>query len=381
MTSSEPDPVILCQDLIRCESVTPADDGAQDVLIKALGPLGFDCHDVTSGNIRNTFFRYGDGGPHFCFAGHTDVVPPGNEKDWSHPPFSGHIDKDGTVYGRGTADMKGNIAAFVAAAGQFLKKHDAFVGSISLLITGDEEAEAIHGTEPVLRWMSDTGHIPDVCLVGEPSNPERLGQVMKIGRRGSLHCELTLRGTQGHVAYPDKADNPIPRLAALLNTLSKTELDKGSDHFPPSSLQITTVDAGNPAQNVIPSRIYAHFNIRYSDQWSADTLTSHISDLIAPYLKDGDTLNWRNFGDSFLTSPGEFTDQVSEAIRDVTGMLPEMKTDGGTSDARFIQKYCPVVEFGLVNATIHQVDERTTVSDLKDLSTIYLRILERYFKT
>lgn len=378
MSSSAPDPVELTRDLVRCASVTPLDEGAQDILIDTLKNMGFRNWDVTRENIRNTFFRIGDSGPHFCFAGHTDVVPAGDESLWRHPPFSGAIE-NGILYGRGTADMKGNVAAFVAATGRFLEKNGRPAGSISLLITGDEEDEAINGTVKVLEWMKEHGHIPDMTLVGEPSNLNKVGEAVRIGRRGSLTCYLKLTGKQGHVAYPEKAENPIPRMARILSHISDLKLDDGNDYFAPSSLQISTVDVGNPADNVIPAQINAEFNVRFNDHWNSDTLKEYLISEMRPHLKEGDTIDWRLSGESFITQPGEYTDMVCEAIEDMTGLKPEMNTGGGTSDARFVQAYSPVVEFGLVNKTIHQTDEHVPVKDLETLTRIYERILEKFF--
>lgn len=379
MTSSARDPVALCQALIRCPSITPLDAGAQDILIEALKPLGFEVYDVTRGEVRNTFFRIGTDGPHFCFAGHTDVVPPGDETKWTHPPFSAHIDDNGVMTGRGTADMKGNVAAFVAAAAQYIQENGPPKGSLSFLITGDEEGKAVDGTEPVLRWMREHGHIPDFCLVAEPSNPEKIGEVMKIGRRGSINCIITMKGKQGHVAYPHKADNPIPRMSQLLSALTSHDLDTGSDYFPPSSLQISTVDVGNPAHNIIPGKISATFNVRFNDLWSSDKLKRHLLDLMKDYLRADDEIEWHCHGESFLTRPGQYTDMAVEAIKDITGSDPALKTDGGTSDARFVQAYCPVVEFGLVNKSIHQIDENIKVDDLKTVTSVFKRLLEKFY--
>ena len=381
-----PDPVDICQSLIRCRSVTPTDAGAQDVIFKYLTPFGFDVHDVTRGDdtgeeIRNSFFSFGNKqtGPHFCFAGHTDVVPPGDETLWSYPPFDAVVE-NGNIYGRGASDMKGNIAAFMAASCEFIQENGTPKGTISLLITGDEEARAVNGTKKVLEWMDRTDNIPDFCLVGEPSNPEKIGEVLKIGRRGSLSCFLTFKGRQGHVAYPHKADNPIPRMTALLADLTSAPVDNGSEYFPPSSLQVSTVDVGNTAHNVIPAEITATFNVRFNDLWSEETLKAHLKDRFAPYLKNPeDEISWHCHGESFLTTPGPVTSQIAGAITEVTGLTPDMRTDGGTSDARFIHKYCPVIEFGLVNKTIHQTDENVSTESLYTLTKIYKRILEKFF--
>lgn len=371
------DALAYAQALLKCPSVTPEDAGAQDVIINALKPLGFEIHDVTRETIRNTFLRLGTGGPHICFAGHTDVVPAGDLSSWHVPPFEGEV-KNGMLYGRGAADMKGNIACVMAAVELFIKQHGAPDGSFSLLITGDEEAEAVNGTQKVLEWMSEEKHIPDVCLVCEPTNPEYLGQEVKIGRRGSLSGHITVRGKQGHVAYPDLADNPLPGLVKLLDALSSAILDRGSAYFPPTSVQITTIDVGNTAMNVIPAQGRASFNIRFNDRWTAATLEAKLREILG---KTGVSyiLKTSSNAESFLTPPGEWSHLVIAAVEDVTGHKPVGTTFGGTSDARFVQKYCPVVEFGLVNKTIHQIDEHVAVADLETLTKIYLKILEKYF--
>lgn len=385
MTSCAPDLLKLTRDLLRCRSITPEDAGAQDVLIHALETLGFEHWDVTRGDkstnmIRNTFFRHGRQGPHLCFAGHTDVVPPGDESLWSFDPFSATVDNN-ILYGRGSADMKANVTAFIIAVKRFMQLFPDFKGSISLLITGDEEGEAVYGTAPVLEWMKANDHIPDFCLVGEPSNPERLGDAMKIGRRGSLTCKLVLKGRQGHVAYPDKADNPVPRMAELISRLNEKPLDEGSKFFPPSSLQVSTVDVGNAADNVIPGAVKATFNVRYSDCWDMMGLRAYLEEIMNPFLNKGDEVKWRDSARSFLTEPSAYTDMMAQSVNDITGRFPELKTDGGTSDARFIYHYCPVVEFGLVNKTIHQTDEHVPLEDLENLTQIYTRFLERFFKS
>lgn len=376
------DPVPLAQSLIRCASVTPEDDGAQAVLKKFLKPLGFDIHNLPfEGNgsypVKNFFARLGTAGPHLCFCGHTDVVPAGDEAAWTHPPFSAKID-DGKLYGRGASDMKGNIAAFAAAVADYLDGQKTPKGSISFLITGDEEADSINGTEPVLRWMKENGHTPDVCLVGEPTNPSQLGQEVKIGRRGSLSGEITLKGKQGHVAYPDLADNPLAKLAHVLDMLSRYVFDMGSAFFPRTNLEITTIDVGNPAHNVIPAEGKATFNIRFSDRWTRETLSEKLYELLDATGYDYHLHLWGN-AESFLTQPGEWTHLVAESVEAETGLKPKLTTNGGTSDARFIASYCPVVEFGLTNATVHQVDEHLAVDDLRKLTEIYRSILIRYF--
>jgi succinyl-diaminopimelate desuccinylase len=373
----------ITQNLIRFPSITPEDCGAQDYLKSILRGAGFDIFDLPfDGNgsypVHNFFARIGKGGPHLCFAGHTDVVPAGDEAAWSIPPFSGEI-VEGKIIGRGASDMKGCIAAFIAATLSHLAdKKDSLKGSISFLITGDEEKEAVNGTVRVLEWMKEHGHIPDVCLVGEPSNADIMGQEMRIGRRGSLTGKLTVHGKQGHAAYPERADNPVPRMIALLQALEHAVFDAGSAHFPPTNLEITTVDVGNTADNVIPTKISASFNLRFSDQWTAQSLEEKIRAIL-----DGVTpqyeLRFLRGAHSFLTKPGAWTSLVAQAVNTVTGKTPKLGTGGGTSDARFVAAYCPVVEFGLINQTIHQVDEHCILADLEICEAIYRQILKIYF--
>lgn len=378
-------PLALAQDLIRCASVTPADAGALGELQHALESLGFVCHRLPfsqegTADVDNLYARLGTEGPNFCFAGHTDVVPTGDLKGWTVDPFKGEV-IDGVLFGRGASDMKGAIAAFVAAAARFKDKHNGKLpGSISLLITGDEEAYAINGTVKVLQWLKDKGEKLDVCIVGEPTNPLKLGQMMKIGRRGSLVGYLTVFGTQGHTAYPQLADNPVPRMLKMLTAITEHKLDEGTAHFQPTTLEISTIDVGNSASNVIPPQISATFNIRFSDAHSSASLIEWLKatfDKIAGNTK----YEFRTHitGESFLTPPGPFNDLVAGAVKDVTGTDPDRSTTGGTSDARFITKHCPVVEFGLVGQTMHKADERTAVADMDQLAEIYLACLERYF--
>ena len=376
------DTLSLAQALIRCPSITPEDSGALGVLKTALIPLGFEITDLPfeghgSYPVQNFFARRGRSGPHLCFAGHTDVVPPGDTSAWSVPPFEGAV-KDGRLIGRGASDMKGNIAAFVGAVAAYLKSGAADKGSISLLITGDEEKDAVNGTARVLEWMADTGNMPDVCIVGEPSNPEFMGQEIKIGRRGSLTGKLIVRGKQGHVAYPNRADNPIPRLIKYLDLLTTAVFDKGSAFFPPSNLEVTTIDVGNTADNVIPANGAATFNIRFSDRWSGETLEAKIRTLLDS-ISPAYELRVTRGAESFITQPGEFTHLVSAAVEHCTGHKPALTTGGGTSDARFVAKYGPVVEFGMINSSIHQVDEYCTLADLEKCEMIYHEILKRYF--
>ena len=377
------DPVELAQALIRCESVTPAEGGAIALLATELESRGFECHRLTfsdegTPDVDNLYARRGSDGPNFCFAGHTDVVPTGEPKSWSDPPFAAKL-RDGVLYGRGASDMKGAIAAFVAAVDRFLAARDTAPGSISLLITGDEEGPAINGTVKVLDWLEQRGERIDHCLVGEPTNPDALGEMVKIGRRGSLTGWLTVRGTQGHVAYPHLADNPIPRLMRVLERLTGRRLDDGDDHFPPSNLEVTTVDVGNPATNVIPATARATFNIRFSPAQTSDGLKQWITDCCAAECPDHD-LELSVGAEPFLTPPGEFIERIAQAVADVTGRQPELSTTGGTSDARFITRHCPVAEFGLVGRTMHKIDEQADVADIEALTAIYLRVLERYFE-
>ena len=371
------DPVQLAADLIRFPSVTPEDAGAQAYLRKILTEQGFACTDLSFAGIKNLFTRVGDTGPHFCFCGHTDVVPPGDAAAWTHPPFAGEV-ADGNLYGRGAVDMKGNIAAFIAAAASFLEAHRNFKGSLSLLITGDEEGLAINGTVKVLNWMNKNDCLADAYLVGEPSNPERLGDEIKIGRRGSLTGTLHVRGVQGHVAYPHLADNPLPRLVKLLGALQSRVFDAGSAHFPATNFEITTIDTGNAAGNIIPALATAKFNIRFNDRWNAGTLEAELRRTLdgcdTPY-----NLTCISNAESFVTRTGVFTAQMSQAVEEVTGRKPALTTGGGTSDARFIAPYGPVVEFGLINRTMHKVDEYAAVEDVQQLMKIYARMLEIYF--
>ncbi|EPY03191.1 succinyl-diaminopimelate desuccinylase [Magnetospirillum fulvum] len=368
------DPLTLAQALIRRPSVTPEDAGAIDLLIDALTPMGFVCHEIRSATggpeIRNLYARRGTGGPNFCFAGHTDVVPPG--QGWSVDPFAA-LAIDGRLFGRGAADMKGGIACFVAAVAQMLAEGEPS-GSISLLITGDEEGRAIDGTVKVLDWLAARGETIDACLVGEPTNPRQLGEMIKIGRRGSLNARLRVIGTQGHSAYPHLADNPIPRLIEILRRLTEAPLDQGTPHFQPSTLALTTVDVGNPATNVIPAEARAGFNIRFNDLHSGESLTRWIEQ-VARESGGQVEVAVEVSGEAFLTPPGRLSDSLVSAIRAETGLTPELSTSGGTSDARFIRSVCPVVEFGLVGQTIHKADEHVAIADLAGLTAIYRRVL------
>ena len=384
--AAEMDIVELTRDLIKCASVTPTDAGALDVLQEALESLGFICHRLpfgtsVEGKVDNLYARLGSEGRNFCYAGHTDVVPPGRITDWSHAPFDASIE-DGLIYGRGATDMKGAIAAFVGAIKRFQTQCATggikIPGSISLLITGDEEGIAVNGTKRVLDWLAAKDEVIDHCLVGEPTNPERIGDIIKIGRRGSLNARVTVKGVQGHVAYPDVADNPISRLVKILLALTDHPLDMGTENFQPSNLEITSVDTGNETTNIIPAAASARFNIRFNTSHDGASLTKWINDLCKAYAKDFD-LDIHVSGEAFLTPPGELSQIVSEAIAGITGASPKLSTSGGTSDARFIKDICPVIEFGLISRTMHKTDECVSISDLKVLSDIYLSVLEQYF--
>jgi succinyl-diaminopimelate desuccinylase len=387
MSNSGESALQLAQDLIRCPSVTPRDAGALDVLVKALAPAGFACERLTftedgTAPVDNLFARFGYAPPHLCFAGHTDVVPPGDEQGWTHPPFAAELD-DGKLYGRGAADMKGAIACFAAAALDYVKAKGEFDGSISLLLTGDEEGPSINGTNKVLAWMDEKGACPDHCLVGEPTNANRIGDTVKIGRRGSLNGKLIVRGIQGHVAYPHLANNPVKGLVLALARLYDTPLDYGTAHFAPSNFEATSIDVGNPATNVIPATAEARFNIRYNDKHTPDTLQALLREQIELALAGTNlpfTLDFEPPSHSFLTKLGALDALLSEAVHEVSGLTPALSTDGGTSDARFIKAYCPVVEFGLLTATVHKVDEHVAVADLKQLTAIYRRFIELYFE-
>ncbi len=368
------DPLLLAQALIRRPSVTPEDAGAQDVLAEALGRLGFSVTRLRFGAIDNLFARIGTAGPHLCFAGHTDVVPAGTA-NWRADPFGGAV-HDGVLYGRGACDMKGGIAAFVAGAAQHLAA-GTLRGSISLLITGDEEGVATDGTVRVLEWMAAHGQIPDFCLVGEPTNPARLGEVIKIGRRGSITAHITVHGTQGHVAYPQRSDNPVHRLVRVLDALIAAPLDAGSDWFEPSSLQITSVDVGNPTHNLVPARAAATLNIRFNDRHSGAALAAWLRATIARHAERFD-LDTSIGGESFLTQPGAQVETLRRAVAAATGVEPRLDTGGGTSDARFIARYCPVAEFGLVGSTMHQADERVPVAELRALAETYRAVLAAF---
>lgn len=373
----------IAKKLISCPSVTPEDAGAQDYLAEILTEMGFECHRLPFGDgsdhVPNLFARIGTQGPHICYAGHTDVVPTGPLDKWTSPPFEPTI-RDGKLYGRGASDMKGSVAAFIAATSAYLEDNGTPKGSISLLITGDEEGPAINGTVKVLEWMEKHGHIPDVAIVGEPTNPSELGQEVKIGRRGSYNGTLRVNGKQGHVAYQHIADNPLPRLIQMLDMLARYEFDQGNEFFPPTNLEITTIDVGNEATNVIPNSGTAVFNIRFNNLWTSQSLHQKITDILTSTDMEYE-LDWHSGAESFMTEPGDWSDIVIKAVNDVTGKIPEITTSGGTSDARFVSQICPTIEFGPINDTIHQIDENAGLDVLEGTTKIYQKILELYFTT
>ncbi|MHA6287474.1 succinyl-diaminopimelate desuccinylase [Maricaulis sp. CAU 1757] len=375
------DPLPLARDLIRKPSITPAEAGALDRLQSALEGLGFECRRMPFEEVDNLYARRGTGSPCFMFAGHTDVVPPGPEADWQHAPFDA-TEADGMLWGRGASDMKGAIAAMVAAVSRHLDQDGDNNGSIAFLITGDEEGPGINGTKRVLAALAEEGERFDHCLVGEPTNPNQLGDTIKSGRRGSLNCEIRVVGRQGHVAYPERAENPIPPLLDLLSRLLARKLDDGAPHFQPSNLEVVTVDVGNPTTNVIPAEARARFNIRFNINHTGADLTRWIEDLSAAVGLHFDgrvETDIKVSGEAFLTPAGEFTSLLQDCVEAETGRRPALTTGGGTSDARFIQAYGPVAEFGLVGATMHQIDERVAISDIETLTRIYTRILDQYF--
>jgi succinyl-diaminopimelate desuccinylase len=384
MGIAEPvDPLELARQLIRCPSVTPSDAGALDVLQTVLEPRGFRCQRLTFASpgteaIDNLYARFGEQSPNFCFAGHTDVVPVGDAAGWSVDPFAGVV-KNCELIGRGAADMKGAIACFVAAADRLCRHFQGKLsGSISLLITGDEEGPAINGTAKVLDWLKARKETPDACLIGEPTNPSRLGQMVKIGRRGSLNGRLTVFGEQGHTAYPHLADNPIPKLARAVIALEDEPLDQGDGAFEPSHLALTSLDVGNPAFNVIPAQATAAFNIRYNTRQDPTSLEAWLKGkLDAMGLRY--RLSLEPGAEPFLAKGAKLGAELCAAVRDVLGLQPELSTSGGTSDGRFLYKYCEVAEFGMVGATAHKVDERIALEDLERLTAVYYRVLERYF--
>jgi succinyl-diaminopimelate desuccinylase len=392
MTSA--DPIENLATLIRCPSVTPAEGGALTALAAMLEPLGFTVERVTASepgmpDIENLYARIGTGGPHLMFAGHTDVVPVGNEAAWTHAPFGAEI-ANGEMFGRGAVDMKGGIACFVAAVARQIAKNGPPKGSLSFLITGDEEGPAVNGTIKLLQWAAERGERWDACLVGEPTNPDQLGDMIKIGRRGSVSGAITAHGVQGHAAYPHLADNAVRGIVALTDALMHPPFDAGTESFQPSNLEVTTIDVGNPATNVVPAEARAAFNIRFNDTWTAETVMAEIVrrlDAAAhdEKLRPGRTalrydIKWAERPSHvFLTRNNNLIASLSGAIEAVTGRAPKLSTTGGTSDARFIKDYCPVVEFGLVGQTMHMVDERVAVADLETLTVIYQTFIERWF--
>lgn len=388
MSAQHSPAVQYARNLIRCPSVTPVEGGALDYLERLLGGAGFKVDRVTftdsdTPNVENLFASIGSGSPHFVFAGHTDVVPPGDEADWSHAPFAGDI-VGGTLFGRGAVDMKGGVACFAAAALDFLAANGPeFGGKISFLITGDEEGPAVNGTVKLLQWAEEQGHRFDACIVGEPTNPNELGDAIKVGRRGSLSGTVVVTGVQGHAAYPENANNPIPGLMRLMSALDEVTFDGGNDRFQPSNLEIVTFDVGNPAFNVIPAKAEARFNIRFNDTWSLDTLKAKIQGILSDAASDD--LEWsvafrRDASESFLTRDETLIKALSNSVEAITGRTPALTTGGGTSDARFVKNYCPVVEFGLVGQTMHKVDECVALADVDGLTAIYRKFLDDYFQ-
>lgn len=380
------DPVALAQALIRCESVTPAEGGALTLLEGILTAAGFECHRMTFSepgfaDVENLYARLGNCGPNLCFAGHTDVVPAGDVDAWTAPPFAAEI-RDGILYGRGAVDMKGEIACFIAAVLRVLARGEKIPGSISLLITGDEEGDSVNGTAKLLDWLKERGEILHDCIVGEPSSKDVVGDEIKIGRRGSLNCELIVEGKQGHAAYPHLADNPVPKLARMIDRLSALVLDEGTTHFEPSRLNVTVISVPNTATNVIPALARARFNVRYNDAHTRADLEARLRDVCdaaALEVNARYTIKFSGTGDVFLTQTGPLVETALMAVQEVTGTAPRLSTGGGTSDARFIKDHCPVIELGLTNATIHQVDERVPVADLETLTRIYERFISLYF--
>ena len=376
------DPVELTAQLIRCPSVTPKEAGAIKLLEDMLSQHGFHCTRISRGGIENLFARWGSGktGRSFGFNGHTDVVPVGDLEKWTFDPFGAEIE-DGFMYGRGAVDMKSAVAAFVAAAVDFVNETPP-EGSVVITVTGDEEGDADHGTVAILDWMSEQGERIDHCLVGEPTCPEHLGEMIKVGRRGSMTAVITATGVQGHSAYPHRAKNPLPALAKLIDRLASHELDKGTEHFDPSTLAVTSIDTGNLANNVIPAKAKAVVNIRFNDRFTSNQLGIWLKQEAERISTETDieiSVETKVSGESFLTPPGELSSLVGRAIKNELGITPEMSTTGGTSDARFVKNVCPVVEFGLVGKTMHSVDERVDISQIHHLKSIYTRILKDYF--
>ncbi len=375
-------PIELTKTLINCRSVTPENDGAIEQVSHWLEEIGFKSEILNfkeegTASIKNLWSKMGSKGPTICFAGHTDVVPTGNIDEWSSDPFDANEVND-KIIGRGAADMKGSIASFISATNRFVKEYPDFPGSIGFIITGDEEGCAINGTKKILTWMKSNNISFDDCIVGEPTNPNSLGEMIKIGRRGSVNGVITVKGVQGHVAYPHLADNPIPKLIKILENLINKKLDDGTEHFQPSNIEITSIDIGNTATNVIPKEASANFNIRYNDIFDREKIEEEVHNRIRSLNYDY-SIKFEHSGDSFLTSPGKLTKNLSKIIEDQTGNTPELSTSGGTSDARFIKDYGNVVEFGLIGATMHKVDESASIKDIKNLTEIYYQLLKKYF--
>lgn len=380
------DPIAHAAALIRCPSVTPDQAGALDYMEAQLAGAGFACwrHRFAAGGtpeVDNLYARIGDSGPHLAFAGHIDVVPPGDTAAWTAPPFGAEI-RDGVLYGRGAVDMKGAVAAMMAAAVRHVEAAQPLKGSISFIITADEEGPAVNGTVALIEWMRKAGEQPDFCILGEPTHPARMGESIKIGRRGSLNGRISVRGVQGHVAYPNLTRNPLTGLVAALKRITEEQLDDGSDNFGPSNLEVTGVDTGNPSANVVPAAASAQFNVRFNDLHNADSLSALLRVLIEETL-EGRGLSWdlgfESNAEAFLTQPGAPVQILTDVSREITGIAPGLSTDGGTSDARFIKNLCPVVEYGLVNRTIHKVDEMTPLIDIHMLTEIYRQFMVRYF--
>jgi succinyl-diaminopimelate desuccinylase len=372
--------VELAKALIACPSVTPRTVGVFNVLEDYLRPLGFTAQRMVFKEegfepVENIYLRLGTGSPNFCFAGHTDVVPPGDEAQWSVPPFEPRVE-GAELIGRGAEDMKGAIAAFMVAVKQFVAQ--PFAGSISFLITQDEEGDAVNGTRKMLGWLKEQGEVIDHCIVGEPTNPDYLGEMVKIGRRGSISFRLTVKGKQGHAAYPERADNPITRLVNMLHALKSTKLDDGTEHFPPSNLEITSVDVGNPTSNIIPASASARFNVRFNNLHSSQSIAEWVRARCAPF-GEPEMLSYHVTGEAFLNKDAWFEQLMVGAVQEVTGHTPKLSTTGGTSDARYIKDVCPVIEFGTTGRTAHMIDERVEVTTLEGLAKVYEAVLRRYF--
>jgi succinyl-diaminopimelate desuccinylase len=375
-------PIELTKDLISCRSITPENDGAIEQVSHWLQEIGFkseilNFEEAGTASVKNLWSKIGSKGPTICFAGHTDVVPTGNIDEWSSDPFDAS-EINNEIIGRGATDMKGAIAAFISATKRFVEENPNFPGSIGFIITGDEEGCAINGTKKILGWMKEKNITFDDCIVGEPTNPNTLGEMIKIGRRGSVNGVITVEGVQGHVAYPHLADNPIPKLIKLIDNLINSSLDEGTDHFQPSNIEITSIDIGNKATNVIPRKASANFNIRYNDLFDSKKIEEEVHKRIES-LNYNYSIKFEHSGDAFLTRPGKLTEDLSKIIENQTGHAPELSTSGGTSDARFIKDYGNVVEFGLIGATMHKVDESASIEDIKNLSEIYYQALKKYF--